>query len=168
MSERSPEAGTSDRSLRTLLAFAPIIFAIHFLEEAPGFVVWFNAHVDRGISDRLFWRVNLSALIITVLVAGANWVRISAGTLAIAVAWLGFLMAANALFHVTGAAVDRAYMPGLVTAVLLYVPYFALLVTRIVRSGALHPVIAALVAAIGALPMLVHGYRIVFLGTRLF
>ncbi len=156
------------RSLRRLLAAAPVIFILHFLEEAPAFVAWFNARVDPDISSRLFWRVNLVALAITMLVVGLTWLRESAGTLAVAAAWFGFLVAANAAFHIAGAAADRGYVPGLISAVCLYVPYFALLMTRIGRTGQLHPVALVVVATIGAIPMLVHGYRIVFLGTRLF
>jgi hypothetical protein len=43
--------------------------------------------------------------------------------MALVVAWLSFLMLTSAVFHVTGAIVDRGYLPGLATAVLLYFPY---------------------------------------------
>jgi hypothetical protein len=49
------------------LRFAPLVFVAHFLEESPGFVTWFNAHVTRGITADLFWTVNATALLITVL-----------------------------------------------------------------------------------------------------
>ena len=99
---------------------APPIFVAHFLEEAPGFVTWFNAHVARGITLPLFWSVNYTALGITIAVVALEWMSSSAHAAAIAIAWLGLLMFGNALFH------------------------------------------------IGALPMLVHGYLIVFFGRRLF
>jgi len=73
-----------DRPLRVLLALAPTIFTIHFLEEAPGFVAWFNAHADRDISTRLFWRVNVTALMITTILALVAWLRLSTGVLAVA------------------------------------------------------------------------------------
>jgi hypothetical protein len=60
------------------------------------------------------------------------------------------------------------HMPGLVTAVGLYVPYVVILAARIGRSRHPHPGMLSFWAAVGALPMLIHGYRIVFLGTRLF
>jgi hypothetical protein len=44
------------------LRFAPLVFVAHFLEESPGFVTWFNAHVTRGITADLFWTVNATAL----------------------------------------------------------------------------------------------------------
>lgn len=43
--------------LRRGVLLAPIVFAAHFLEESPGFVAWFNAHVTRGITQDLFWTV---------------------------------------------------------------------------------------------------------------
>ena len=37
-----------------VLLWAPLIFIGHFMEEAPGFVNWFNAHVRRGITAEFF------------------------------------------------------------------------------------------------------------------
>jgi hypothetical protein len=151
-----------------ILLLAPVVFLCHFLEEAPGFVAWFNAHVPRGISQALFWRVNVTALAITVLVVAAEWVARSAFTAGAVVAWLSFLMLANALFHIAGALADGAYMPGLATAVLLYVPFYTWVVLHFVRNARsrIGPLVAA--ALPGALPMLIHGCLIVFRGSRLF
>src|SRR5688572_33088457 len=44
------------------ILFAPLIFIAHFLEEGTSFVVWFNAHVPNGITESLFWNVNVTAL----------------------------------------------------------------------------------------------------------
>lgn len=151
-----------------IILLAPLIFIGHFLEEAPGFVVWFNAHVERGISQPLFWRVNIAGLVITVVVVAAEWFARSALTAAVVVAWLSFLMLANALLHLVAAISDRAYVPGLVTAIVLYLPFYALVVNRIVRNRRLAPSAVAVTAIVGALPMLVHGYLIVFRGSRLF
>src|SRR5688572_29981994 len=96
-------------SLRVLLLAAPPIFVAHFLEEAPGFVEWFNAHVARGITIPLFWSVNLTSLAITVIVVVIEWRSASAVSAMLAVAWLSCVMFANALFHVVAAVVDRAY-----------------------------------------------------------
>jgi|SRR5215475_12311918 len=148
------------------ILLAPVIFVCHFLEESPTFVVWFNAHVARGITPDLFWSVNLSALVITLMVVGVEWAARSATTQILIIGWFGFLMGANALFHITGAVVDRSYVPGLVSAALLYVPYYSWL---FVRSAKRVNVVALIVAALlGATPMLVHGYLILFRGSRLF
>jgi hypothetical protein len=150
------------------LLIAPLVFVAHFLEESPGFVLWFNAHVTRGITEDLFWRVNGTALVITVLVTLASWTSRSVGAVVLAVAWLSFLMLTNAIFHITGAIVDHGYVPGLATAILLYLPYCGWVARQAVRDRRVAPGSLALAALLGAIPMAVHGYRILFLGTRLF
>jgi hypothetical protein len=153
---------------RAVLLLAPVIFVCHFLEEAPGFVDWFNAHVARGITEPLFWQVNLTALAITIAVVALEWVSPTPVSAVALVAWFSFLMLANALLHVAGALHDRAYVPGLVTAVVLYLPFGVWLVRRILHTRRLHGGTVAMAAVLGALPMLVHGYLIIFRGSRLF
>jgi hypothetical protein len=156
-----------DRLGRALL-FAPAIFVTHFLEESPGFVSWFNAQVTRGITTDLFWTVNLTALLITLFVSLGYWTTKSQVGLLLAAGWLSFLMLTNAVFHVTGAVIDRGYVPGLVTAIVLYLPYCGWMARETVRGGRVPttPLFAAVV--LGGLPMALHGYRILFLGSRLF
>jgi hypothetical protein len=156
-----------DRLSRAVL-FAPLVFVAHFLEESPGFVPWFNAHVTRGITADLFWTVNATALVITVLVTAVFWSTESTAAVVLVAAWLSFLMLTNAVFHVTGAIVDRGYVPGLVTAILLYLPYCGWVAWQLVRHRRVAPGLLAAAAVLGAIPMAVHGYRILFLGTRLF
>jgi hypothetical protein len=156
-----------DRLGRGLL-LAPLVFVVHFLEESPGFVPWFNGHVTRGITQDLFWTVNATGLAITVLVALAYRATRSDVASVLVVAWLSFLMLTNAIFHVTGSIVDRAYVPGLVSAIVLYVPYCAWVGWRIVRDRRVAPGVVAAAAVLGGAPMAVHGYRILFLGSRLF
>jgi hypothetical protein len=151
-----------------LAAIAPAIFVVHFLEEGHRFVPWFNAHVAQGITPRLFWTVNLTGLVITTLLALSVWAAPSAGTGVVTFAWLSFLFGANALFHIAAAAVDRAYMPGLVTAILLYVPFYVAFGRELRRGAHIRLSTLAAVGALCATPMLVHGYLIVFRGSRLF
>lgn len=77
-------------------------------------------------------------------------------------------MFANAIFHVTGAIIDNTYMPGLVTAVILYIPFYFLVVARIIKSRRIKIFPAMIIAVAGAVPMLIHGYMILFLRDRLF
>ena len=150
------------------LLLAPLIFIVHFLEESPGFVEWFNSHVARGITPSLFWGVNLTALFITLAVVVFEWFSRTPLSLGVALAWLGFLMLANAVFHVVGGLVDGRYVPGLATAVLLYLPYYVWLFVRAVKSRRVTA--AALLTGVVpcSLPMLIHGYLILFRGDRLF
>jgi len=153
---------------KILLLLAPVVFVAHFLEEGPAFVAWFNAHVARDITEPLFWTVNVIALVLTVSVVVIEWLMQDRVSAVLATAWLSFLMAANALFHLAGALRDRAYMPGLVTALALYLPFYVWVVATILRTRRLGPAATAAAALIGALPMVVHGYLIVFRGSRLF
>lgn len=158
------ESGSVSRAL----LLAPPVFVCHFLEESPGFVVWFNSHVARGITPALFWEVNVSALLITLAVVGAEWLSRSAFSLGLAAGWFSFLMLANAAFHVAGGFVDGRYVPGLATAVLLYLPYYAWLFASAARSRRAGVGWLLLAAVLGSLPMLAHGYLILFRGSRLF
>lgn len=151
-----------------LLLLAPVIFVCHFLEESPGFVQWFNEHVPRGITSGLFWRVNLWALAITLIVVGVQWFSRSALSLTLAVVWLGFLMLANAVLHIVGGLVDGQYVPGLATAILLYLPYYGWFFIEAVKSRQVKVMVLVIGAVLGSLPMLIHGYLIIFRGSRLF
>jgi hypothetical protein len=151
-----------------IILLAPLIFVCHFSEEAPGFVSWFNQHVRRGINSRLFWDVNISTLIITLFVSLIEFAGSSVVSAALVVLWFSFLMFANAIFHITGSIVDKAYMPGLVTAIFLYIPFYFFLIKRIVQDRRLKIPVILGIAFIGALPMLIHAYLIIFLGDRLF
>jgi hypothetical protein len=160
--------GPAGDALGRALGLAPVVFIIHVLEESPTFVPWFNAHVTPGITRSAFWNVNVTGLSITGVVAVGFWLTRSPSALGLAVAWLSFLMLTNAIFHIAGAVLDAAYVPGLLSAIVLYLPYFVWVLVRVLRSQALRPVVVAAAIVVGGLPMAVHGYRILFLGTRLF
>ncbi|HEV8369198.1 MAG TPA: HXXEE domain-containing protein [Pyrinomonadaceae bacterium] len=160
-------AQTSDQISRVLL-LAPVIFVCHFLEESPTFVEWFNSHVTRGISLGLFWRVNLSALVVTLTVVGIEWLFRCAFSMTLAVGWFAFLMFANAIFHIAAGLVGGRYVPGLVTAVVLYIPYYLWLFVKAVKSERVNVSVLFGSAVLGSMPMLMHGYLIVFRGDRLF
>jgi uncharacterized protein with HXXEE motif len=157
---------TDDLFRLTLLA--PLIFVCHFLEESPSFVVWFNSHVTPGITAGVFWRVNITALVITIVIVVIEYFSRSAGSLMLVVGWFGFLMLANGAFHIVAGVVDRQYVPGLVTATLLYLPYYFLLFTHAVRARRANSAGLLSAATLCSLPMLIHGYLIVFRGARLF
>jgi hypothetical protein len=59
-------------------------------------------------------------------------------------------------------------VPGLLTAILLYLPYYSWLFVRGVKSKVAGIPLLILAAIIGAVPMCAHGYLIVFRGSRLF
>jgi hypothetical protein len=155
-------------SVRKLVLAAPLIFVIHVIEEAPGFVAWFNSLVPRGITQQTFLSVNAVALTITVLlavlvVASAD----PASGLALAT-WIGFLFLGNGVLHIVGTLAHGRYCPGVITGTLLYLPYGVLLLHAVVRDLRVSAAAVASAAAVGAVPMLAHGYLIIFRGSRLF
>ena len=62
------DAGHISKGLGAIITLAPLIFIGHFLEESAGFVSWFNAHASPPITPGLFWTVNITALVITIIV----------------------------------------------------------------------------------------------------
>ena len=155
-------------TLRKLVLIAPFVFILHVLEEAPGFVAWFNSLVPRGITQNLFLSVNAVALAVTILITLLVAASPNQSSGLLLAAWVGFLMVANGLFHLVGTITHARYCPGVVTGALVYLPYGSLLLWRIVRDLRLHPVAVLGTAGVGAVPMLVHGYLIVFRASRLF
>ena len=158
----------SQKGLGVIIILAPFIFTGHFLEESPGFVSWFNAHVSMGITSGLFWSVNITALVITVIVTLVELFAPSSASASLVILWFSFLMLANALFHITGAIVDKRYMPGLVTAIVLYLPYYFFVASRLLKTGRLKIGWLIVLALLGSALMLIHGYLIIFRGSRLF
>jgi len=127
-----------------------------------------NGHVSRGITSGLFWNVNITALVITIVVTVIELSAPSQASAAFIILWLSFLMVANAMFHVTGAVVDKRYMPGLITAIVLYLPYYFLIVGKLLQRGRLKLISLIVLALLGSALMLIHGYLVIFRGSRLF
>ncbi len=150
-----------------VILLAPVLFVAHVFEEAPGFVEWFNSLVARGINQGVFLRVNVAAFVIMLALAFILNSMKRKGFAIVALAWLSFLMFANALFHIVGTIV-HGYSPGTVTAVVLYLPYFSWFFWRLKQSSAASALALVITTLIGGLPMAVHGYLIVFEGSRLF
>ncbi len=150
------------------ILLAPLFLICHVIEEAPGFVQWINAHIEPDITTETFLMVNMTGLIITLVIVGIIKMSPSVSSHIVAIAWLSFLMPANALIHIGGCVIDRSYAPGVVTAIVLYIPYYFFLLMKIKRNGMVDLSWMIGAVAAGATPMLIHGYRILFLGSRLF
>lgn len=163
-----PEPVTDQTRIRRVALLAPVIFAAHVAEEAPGFVEWFNRLVRPGISESLFFSVNATAFIIMVILAGMLAATRERAVATLMLAWLGFLMLANAVFHLVATVVHARYCPGVITTTVLYLPYFAWFFWLAVRHLRVPLPIAVVVVLLGSAPMATHGYLIVFRGERLF
>ena len=154
--------------LRGLTLALPLLFCLHVAEEAPAFVIWFNSLVHPPISQRLFLSVNGWALAITLLVTAMLLAVPNEVTGLLGVAWVAFLMLANGLFHGVATLVHARYCPGVVTGTLLYVPFAVAFIRAVKRELNVSGASIAVAVVVGSIPMLVHGYLIVFRGSRLF
>ncbi len=150
------------------ILLAPLLFIGHVLEEAPGFVDWVNILIDRDITPALFLSVNLAGFVIvsglSVLTAGTKEKTITLITLA----WLGFLMFANALFHILATLIYQQYTPGTITSAVLYLPFVYWFSWLLIRKTGMKPITIITAILIGSVPMAIHGYSIIFMGSRLF
>ena len=155
-------------TLRWLATALPIVFALHVAEEAPTFVQWFNAHVEPDITWRNFVTVTAIGFGITLLVAVPLAVSPGRVNGLFAVAWVGCVMFANAIFHIVAAIVDGGYAPGVATAALLYLPVSLLLFGAVRAQCVIPATTVAAVALVAGMPMVWHGWLIVFRGSRLF
>lgn len=152
-----------------LILLAPVIFVLHVIEEAPEFVEWFNSLVTtQPITQQMFINVNIWGFLITLGVTAMVVVAREKVSAYVALCWLGTVMFANAIFHITATVALGWYAPGVVTATLLYLPFFGWFLSAAVKRYQLSTTTTAIVVAIGAAPMLLHGYRIAFEGRRLF
>jgi hypothetical protein len=149
------------------LALAPLVVLAHIAEEVPGFLGWASRHVEPEVTVTDFVTLNVIGLLVTVALAVPS-VRSRNTVLALAlVAWLSFVMLANGILHLTASFLFREYVPGTVTAGLLYLPYFAVAVVIACRKCDVRPGAAILAATIGAVPMVAQGVSILTVGRRL-
>ena len=152
---------------RLLILLAPLIYAAHIFEETPGYMRWVNSIVDHPFPDQgHFFAGNLPSIAMTALIAIAAALTLNRVVLLAMLAWLSYFMFANAIFHIVATLVLRRYSPGTATAAVLYLPYFGWFFVYVrTRVPAW---LAATVVLIFGMPMLIQGYRIVFLGTRFY
>ena len=156
------------RRSQLLLMLAPVLFAAHIAEEAPGYARWFNGVVAHGIGEQGFIQANIAPLVLTLLLCTAvAWSeRLSVAYLMLA--WLAHFMFANAIFHIVATIVLREYSPGTATAAILYLPYFFWFIPYLrERFRASWDVIVLITAMVG-LPMYLQTYMVVFRHTRYF
>ena len=155
-------------TLPRLAAALPVVFLLHVAEEGSRFVPWFNSLAAPPMTQRLFLSVNAVALVITAAVAFLVTTSRDRVSILLGSAWVGFLMLANGLLHVVGTVVHGRYSPGVLTSLLLYFPLSVLFLRAASRERGLSPRSVLLVAILGGVPMYLHGYLIVFRGSRLF
>ena len=112
----------------TLLWLLAAAFLVHVTEEwLGGFPQWLARIVSRPLPDDAFFILNgvVLALIVAGIRAAARdqsngWIAVTIATIALV----------NTAAHIAGAILVRGYAPGLISAVILYVPLGALTMIR--------------------------------------
>lgn len=151
----------TNTSLRPhLLSLAPLVFLAHVVEEAPGLIAWMNRRFELNLTMRYFVAMSAIGLLVTVVLAVPRLDSRNHFRAIGLIAWLSFLMLANGVVHLAASLLFREYVPGTVTAGILYLPYFVAATVTICRNVGVRPGAAVLAATIGALPMLVQGISI--------
>ncbi len=159
----------ADVKVTTLIWVAPVLFVLHVIEEQVfGFVPWANGILVDSITQQQFLLVNTSGFVIFALIALAVGSSRNGASVLLAVCWLSFTMFANPFVHLGATLIVGTYSPGVVTSTALNLPYFFWFVAVVARTSTLRTSAIVTATLVGALPMLVHGYLIVFQGTTLF
>jgi Protein of unknown function with HXXEE motif len=150
-----------------LLLLAPILFFAHVLEEEPRYLTWFNHIAKPEIYSTAFLPGQIPQLIIAALLAGLA-VKISKSwAYLLMLLWATHFFFANALYHIVASMATGSYSPGLITAVILYLPYFAGLVWYL-RGQLWEPWALALTIGLAGMPSYLQTYMVSFKGTRFF
>ena len=115
------------RDAGLLWLFAPA-FAIHVAEEwFTGFPAWLQRIAGRPLPDTAFLIINAVAMAALMGAIRAATRAERSGWMAVAIATIVLV---NTLAHLAGAALTRSYAPGLISAVVLYVPLGSLTMIR--------------------------------------
>ena len=136
---------------QTVLLY-PLVTLAHVCEEWRRFTRWAQRHGSPRYSRRQYVVTHLAG--IALATSGALLVRAFPSGLA-TLAFIGLLfgpsIACNALFHIGANLLTRAYCPGVVTSVVLYLPVALLVLFTVVRDGILSrsTVVAAMLGAAG-------------------
>lgn len=127
-------------TLRQAMVWFPVAFAAHVYEEWSRFPTWAQRHASSAYTRRDYWITHLVGLLIAVLAPVLWWSLPSSG---LAFVLFTFVlipsMGWNALFHAGATVAYRAYCPGVVTAVGLYLPLLSVLSFVVLREGVLSP-----------------------------
>ncbi len=107
---------------RRVVWVAPIAYAVHILEEFWRFPLWVNSHFTPGYTTATFVIANAIIMVALVgLTATVSVLRANAADF-LYFCWLSGQLFHNALFHLGTTAYFGVYSPGLLSAILLYLP----------------------------------------------
>jgi len=107
---------------REIVWLAPLAYAVHILEEFWRFPLWASTHFAPGFTTHRFVVANAVIMVVLLgLTALVSAVRERAVDF-VYFCWLAGQLFHNALFHMGTTAYFGVYSPGLLSAILLYLP----------------------------------------------
>ena len=137
--------GRSGRRFRPGPVAVGLLFLAHPLEEAStDFPLWFRSHLGGGLDPAMFVVISLVGLAFVTLTVGAH--RRGPPRPAL-LAMVGALLLINAGLHIGAAFLTVAYVPGLLTAVLIWAP-LGLLILREAGEPGHAPVLRGVVGGV--------------------
>jgi len=137
-------------------------YGVHVAEEwFTGFPAWTGRIVGRPVPDAAFLVINAVAAAVLITAIRLATRRESSGWIAVAIATIVLV---NTMGHAAGAVFTGSYAPGLVSAVLLYVPLGSLTMIRAMDQAPREQLVRGIVAGV-----LIHTAVVVvaFASTRL-
>lgn len=122
-------------SFRRLVWLIPVAYALHIVEELVGnFPGWVTHSVGGSFSSLAFVLNNIAFMIIVLTLVTVYTRRPTARKAFVLLVWTSANLFWDALFHLIMTPVLGVYSPGLVTAMLLYLPLCLLLAAVVVHQ----------------------------------
>jgi len=122
----------------------PPAFILHVVEEWPQFTRWAQTYASGQFTRRDYNAIHVAGVFASVLGATLVWLFPNP---AVVLLFSTFLFAPsacfNALFHAGASLLTQTYCPGVVTAILIYLPLFILLIERAYAERLLTPLTLA-------------------------
>ncbi|HEV3486821.1 MAG TPA: HXXEE domain-containing protein [Vicinamibacterales bacterium] len=118
-----------------LLWLFPPAYLLHVAEElwgGPGFPQWLAMVAGQPLPYAAFAVINTIGMIVLIVGVRAAARHEASGWIAVAIATVATV---NALLHIGGSLLTGTYSPGLITAVVLYVPLGQLLLIRALHQA---------------------------------
>jgi len=120
---------------RRIVWVGPLVYGVHIAEEFWRFPVWASAHFTPGFTTQRFVVSNAIIMLLLVgLTALVSAVRVRAVDF-VYFCWISGQLFHNALFHMGTTAYFGAYSPGVLSAILLYLPICYFIARAADREG---------------------------------
>jgi hypothetical protein len=145
-------------SFREMVWLAPLAYAVHITEEFWRFPSWASTHFAPGFTTQRFVVANvvimLGLLGLTVLVSAVSVRAVDF----VYFCWLSGQLFHNALFHMGTTAYFGVYSPGLLSAILLYLPVCYCVARAAHREGRIGNAAGVAALVVGAAAMFSLAY----------